>query len=165
MYVRFPALGTCFTFLRTSKLTLIACCLPLDNSCMFSRSLYVFPPLEPVASCLALGTSCTFPLAFYVFAPLAPATCFPALCIGYMFSRAWHRLHVFPPLALLACFPTVSTGCIFFVLDILSVKKVWMGGYKCQFSVKILPICQLTAKFGSICQLSVNWLLIINYAC
>ena len=42
------------------------------------------------------------------------------------------------------------------------VKRVWMGGYKCQLSVKILAICQLSVKFTAICQLSVNWLLIIN---
>ena len=32
----------------------------------------------------------------YMFFPcLALVTCFPALGIGYMFSRAWHWLHVF----------------------------------------------------------------------
>ena len=29
---------------------------------------------------------------------LPRVTCFPALGTGYMFSRAWHRLHVFPRL-------------------------------------------------------------------
>ena len=27
------------------------------------------------------------------------------------------------------------------------LKRVWMGGYKCQLSVKILPICRLSVKF------------------
>ena len=33
---------------------------------------------------------------------------FPALGIGYMFSRAWHRLHVFPRLAPVTCFPRLA---------------------------------------------------------
>ena len=46
-------------------------------------------------------------------------TCFSALCIdflfsaldaGYMFSRAWHRLHVFPRLPPVTCFPALGTG-------------------------------------------------------
>ena len=35
-------------------------------------------------------------------------------------------------------------------------QRVWMGGDKCQLSVKILAICQLSVKFKAICQLSVN---------
>ena len=41
-----------------------------------------------------------------------------------------------------------------------------MGDYKCQFSVKILAICQLLVKFKSFygtCKLSVKWLLTIHY--
>ena len=46
-------------------------------------------------------------------ATTALVTCFPALAIGYMFSRAWHRSHVFPRLAPITCFPALSTGYIF----------------------------------------------------
>ena len=45
---------------------------------------------------------------------------------------------------------------------VVSCKRVWMGVYKYQLSVKILAICQLSVKFKAICQLSVNWPLIIN---
>ena len=48
-------------------------------------------------------------------------------------------------------------------LKIKWIKRVWMGGYKCQLSVKISVICQLSVKFSSFCQLSVKWLLMINY--
>ena len=41
----------------------------------------------------------------FVFPRLVPVTCFPALGIGCMFSRAWHRLHVLPPLATSYIFP------------------------------------------------------------
>ena len=52
-----------------------------------------------------------FPVFRYL--TLAPVTCFPALGTGYMFSRAWHRLHVFPRLAPVACFPALDAGCMF----------------------------------------------------
>ena len=41
---------------------------------------------------------------FRVFPRLASDACFPALDIGCMFSRAWHRLHFFPRLAPVTCF-------------------------------------------------------------
>ena len=41
-------------------------------------------------------------------------------------------------------------------------ERIWMGGWKCQLSVKILSICQLSVKFWGNCQLSVKCQLIIN---
>ena len=40
--------------------------------------------------------------------------------------------------------------------------RVWMGGGKCQLSVKILSFSQLSVRFWAICQLSVKCQLIIN---
>ena len=45
-----------------------------------------------------------------VFPCLAQVECFPALCTGWIFSRAWHRLNVFPHLAPVKCFPALGTG-------------------------------------------------------
>ena len=40
-------------------------------------------------------------------------TCFPALGISYMFSRAWYQLHVFPRLVSVTCFPVLGIGNMF----------------------------------------------------
>ena len=72
--------------------------------------------LAPVACFPALGTGYMFFRAWHrlhVFPRLAPVTCFSALGTGYMFFRAWHRLHVFPRLSPVTCFPALVTGCMF----------------------------------------------------
>ena len=60
------------------------------------------------------------PNRLHAFPRLASVTSFPALGIGYkfsrawhpgyMFSRAWHQLHVFSRLALVSRFPALGTG-------------------------------------------------------
>ena len=64
----------------------------------------------------ALGIGCMFSRAWHrlhVFPHLSMVACFPALGTGCIFSRAWHRSHVFPRLAPVACFPALGTGYMF----------------------------------------------------
>ena len=64
----------------------------------------------------ALGIGYIFPRPWHrldVFPRLASVTCFSALGIGCIFSRAWHRVAFFPHLALVAYSPVLGTGCMF----------------------------------------------------
>ena len=78
--------------------------------------LCIFPRTAPVTCFPALGTGYMFSRAWHrlhVFPCLTPVTCFSAVGTGYMFSRAWHRLHVFPRLVPVTCFPVLGTGYVF----------------------------------------------------
>ena len=68
----------------------------LHFSCPWHR-LHVFPRFASITCFLCL----------------APVVCFPALCIGYLFSRAWPQLCAFPRLEPVACFPVLGTGWVF----------------------------------------------------
>ena len=73
------------------RLPSIACIPALDR-------LYVSPPLALVACFPALGRACQLGIGCMFSRVLVSFACVPALDSGYLFSRAWHRLHVFPRL-------------------------------------------------------------------
>ena len=69
--------------------------------------------LKPLNQANLMKTEATRDLLGVRFPRLASATCFPALGIGRMFFRAWHRLHVFPCLVSAARFSVLGIGCMF----------------------------------------------------
>ena len=99
----------------------------------------------------ALGTGWYW---WHVFLRMAPAACFPALCAGCMFCRAWSRLHVFLLLVPVTYFPALISVCKFML-------KLWLVHcpqqnpdrlccYNCDVSfatflpfLKVHPFCSL----------------------
>ena len=64
----------------------------------------------------ALGTGYMFSRAWHrlhVFPCLVLVTRFLPLSTGYMFSRAWYRWHLIPRLPQVTCFPALDTCCMF----------------------------------------------------
>ena len=96
----------CVCIARESH-ALVCMCLSLITS-FPARWLAIFPRLVR----LHFFRACHW---LPVFSRLVPVTCFPALVIGYLFSRAWYRLHVFPALSLVSyMFPALVIGKLCF---------------------------------------------------
>ena len=60
---------------------------------------------------LLLATIPTLDAHFPRLAPVTCFDCFPLLLLHDLLQQ-WHRLHVFPPLPLVTCFPALGIGCI-----------------------------------------------------
>lgn len=111
------------------------------------HQLLVFPCLAPIACfstlgsgyiLAALGTTELHVFPRWVLVtfklPLAQVACFPALCIGYLFSRAWPRL----------CFPALGTDCVF--------SRAWpqMRAFPSLAPVTSFPPLAATASFPAL---------------
>ena len=102
----------------------------------------------------ALGIGCVFSRAWHrlhVFPRLAPVTCFSALGISYMFSRAWHRLHIFPRLALVTCFPHLAPVTSFSALGTSYIFSCAWHRLHVFPRLAPLSIFFLHALIGSLC--------------
>ena len=113
----------------------------------FDTSCIFFPHLLPATCFPALGISCMFSRAWHrlhVFPRLVSVAYFPALGTGCMFSRAWHQLHVFPRAAPMICFRTFGSSCFFTLFLRMSCLYVLPV-------IAILASVKCLSTFGTIC--------------